>query len=67
MNRTQILICVCAVVLCYLWFDFATPRFESRGIWHYETNSSVVTPLHLIVWAIIIIVALLAYRAAGKK
>jgi hypothetical protein len=66
-NSAQLMVCVCALTLCYLWFDFTTPRIVStRQPDHYDINSSAIT-IDLIGWSVIAIVALIAYKATGKK
>ena len=66
MNRAQLMVCLCALALCYVWFDFTTPRMTSNGHDYYSINSSVIS-IDLIVWSVVAVVAVLVYKATGKK
>jgi multisubunit Na+/H+ antiporter MnhB subunit len=66
MNRTQLLICACGVLLCYLWFAFATPKLHTDGHDDYAINSRIMA-VHGFVWVIILVFTALLFKKAGKK
>lgn len=66
MNRTQLLICALGILLCFLWFDFITPKAHSGPHDDYDINSRIMA-VHSVAWLIILILTGLAYKKAGKK
>ena len=66
MNRAQTIICFCALMLCFVWAGVTTPRMVSNRGSHFDFDS-LFNPINLVAWAVILIVAAMVYRAAGKK
>jgi hypothetical protein len=66
MNRAQIIVCFCALMLCFLWADVITPRFTDREGDHFNFDA-LFTPINFVAWAVIVVIAAAVYLSGVKK
>ena len=53
------------MLLCYLWLDLVTPRFQSAGHEWYAINPAVMA-VHMFVWGVILAICAIASNRVKK-